>query len=113
MAQIGDPLDVAKASDRRDSTRVGFGAAVGFSDSGETENPATATFYRVTAQDLSHSGLSFNSDRWPRRESLILMLGTVDNPVYVNARIVRCVTEGESDDAPSFVVHCEFTDWVG
>jgi hypothetical protein len=111
MVQFEQPLEISKAADRRDSTRVGFAAVVKVNDSGEYGIPASS-FYPVTAQDLSHSGLSFTTDRWPQRDNLTLMMGSPDNPVYVNARIVRCVTEEHGDDPPNYTVHCVFAEWL-
>ena len=104
--------EVEQESDRRSSARVSYGAVLGVIEHNGTV-PSASELRPVKALDLSHTGVSFTTTRWPSSDWLLIMLGTADAPRYASARVVGCRGRvGEDDGVRRFEVHCEFEQWL-
>ncbi|MEO8497101.1 MAG: hypothetical protein ABI614_18670 [Planctomycetota bacterium] len=98
-------------SDRRSSSRVSYGAVLGVIEHNGTL-PTKSELRPVKALDLSHTGVSFTTSRWPSSDWLLIMLGSSQKPRYASARVVGCQSKVTADDTRRFEVHCEFEQWL-
>lgn len=103
--------DLEQDNDRRGSSRVSYGAVLGVIEHNGTL-PETAELRPVKALDLSHTGVSFSTTRWPSSDWLLIMMGTSQQPRYAAARVVGCQCKLSDDDVRHFEVHCEFEQWL-
>ncbi|MEX0819024.1 MAG: hypothetical protein WD070_05515 [Pirellulaceae bacterium] len=103
--------DPEQDHDRRSSARVSYGAVLGVIEHNGTL-PATSELRPVKALDLSHTGLSFSTTRWPGSDWLLIMLGSSQKPRFASARVVGCHSVVTGDDTRRFEVHCEFEQWL-
>ena len=97
--------------DRRNSARVSYGAVLGVIEHNGTL-PAPAELRPVKALDLSHTGVSFTTTRWPSSDWLLIKMGTSRKPRYASARVVGCRGQVTDDDTRRFEVRCEFEQWL-
>lgn len=97
--------------DRRNSARVSYGAVLGVVEHNGTL-PTTSELRPVQALDLSHTGVSFTTKRWPSSDWLLIMMGTSEQPRYASARVVGCRSQVAEDDTRRFEVRCEFEQWL-
>ena len=104
-------VDVEQEKDRRSSSRVSYGAVLGVIEHNGTL-PAKSELRRVKALDLSHTGVSFSTTRWPSSDWLLIMLGSTQKPRYASARVVGCQSKVADDGSRRFEVHCEFEQWL-
>ncbi|MCA9124333.1 MAG: hypothetical protein H6822_08015 [Planctomycetaceae bacterium] len=104
-------VDTEQDHDRRTSARVSYGAVLGVIEHNGTL-PAATEMRPVKALDLSHTGVSFTTTRWPSSDWLLIMLGSKQKPRYASARVVGCQTKATTDDTRRFEVHCEFEQWL-
>ena len=104
-------VDTEQDHDRRTSDRVSYGAVLGVIEHNGTL-PAATEMRPVKALDLSHTGVSFTTTRWPSSDWLLIMLVSKQKPRYASARVVGCQTKATTDDTRRFEVHCEFEQWL-
>ncbi len=103
--------DIEQNDDRRSSARVSYGALLGVIEHNGTL-PTTSELRPVKAIDLSHTGLSFTTTRWPSSDWLLIMMGSSQKPRYASARVVGCEGRIAEDETRRFEVHCEFEQWL-
>src|SRR5688572_2496436 len=66
--------------------------------------PPFSAFWEVKTTDLSPHGVGFRSSKKPNSELLLLMFGNPQaNPIFVKARVARCV-EIADDQGSMFTV---------
>ena len=103
--------DLEPAADRRNSARVSYGAVLGVIEHNGTL-PNASELRPVKALDLSHTGVSFMTSRWPSSDWLLIKMGSPRKPRYASARVVGCRTKAAEDETRSFEVRCEFEQWL-
>ncbi|MDA1051077.1 MAG: hypothetical protein O3C40_11450 [Planctomycetota bacterium] len=103
--------DMEQDNDRRNSARVSYGAVLGVIEHNGTL-PTKSELRPVKALDLSHTGVSFTTTRWPSSDWLLIMMGSSQQPRYASARVVGCRSQATEDDTRRFEVHCEFEQWL-
>ena len=103
--------DIEQHDDRRNSARVSYGAVLGVIEHNGTL-PAKSELRPVKALDLSHTGVSFSTTRWPSSDWLLIMLGSSQKPRYASVRVVGCQSKPTEGDLRRFEVHCEFEQWL-
>lgn len=103
--------DTEQGIDRRSSARVAYGAVLGVIEHNGTL-PAAAELRPVKALDLSHTGVSFTTTRWPSSDWLLIKLGSSRKARYASARVVGCRSKVAEDDLRKFEVRCEFEQWL-
>ena len=103
--------DLKQDIDRRNSARVSYGAVLGVIEHNGTL-PSTSELRPVKALDLSHTGVSFTTTRWPSSDWLLIKMGSSRKPRYASARVVGCRSQVTDDDLRRYEVHCEFEQWL-
>ena len=103
--------DTQQGIDRRGSARVSYGAVLGVIEHNGTL-PDASELRPVKALDLSHTGVSFTTTRWPSSDWLLIKMGSPRKPRYASARVVGCRSQANEDDTRRFEVRCEFEQWL-
>jgi len=103
--------DNEPGNDRRTSARVSYGAVLGVIEHNGTL-PTNSELRPVKALDLSHTGVSFMTTRWPSSDWLLIKMGSSRKPRYASARVVGCRSTLTEDDIRRFEVRCEFEQWL-
>lgn len=98
--------------DRRTSNRVTYDTTLGFADFDGCNMPSVDKFHFVQGSDLSHTGISFTTRKWPATDQIVLMLGDRVKPIYASARIVGCLCRHQNGHQAGFEVRCEFERWL-
>lgn len=110
MLPVATP-NIDEPVDRRTSARVPFGAVLGVIEHNGTL-PHASEFRPVKALDLSQTGISFITTRWPSSDWVVVMLGDQQNPSYATARVVGCQSLSANPAEKRFEVRCEFEEWL-
>ena len=98
--------------DRRTSNRVPFAGVLGVATYDGDIIPQRESFLPVRGFDLSHSGISFATDSWPRSDSLVVSLGDTKSPILVAAHVIGCDRNHQAAGDTTFEVRCEFVKWL-
>jgi hypothetical protein len=73
-----------------------------------TSKPPDRVFFEVEFIDVSATGCAFLFETRPPASHLVVRLGAVESPVFLQAEICRTVDRSR-DGATSFLIGCRFT----
>ena len=112
MSQPKSPRALDTVTDRRSSRRVSFAARVSVSTWSGTSIPSDKLFQPVKAVNLSQTGLSFTTTKWPGSDELLVRFSEHAAPTHATARVIACHREEAEDGSSRFEVRCEFAEWL-
>lgn len=98
-------------SDAADSTRVPFSGSLGIAGFDGQSPPERQSFESVEGFNLSHTGISYATSRWPATDRLMVALGDDRAPVLVSAQVVACTKQVNPEQEATYDVRCEFDQW--
>ena len=112
MGHSDSQRPLVAGAEKRASVRVVYETLLLVAEYDEHFFPPFSAFWEVKTIDLSPYGVGFHSPRRPASEMLLLMFGNPQaNPIFVKARVARCV-ETVGENGAFFTVGCELLERI-